>query len=231
MNRKSALILLAISTALLASGCVSLKRPYPEKRYYAIGAWTPESASNTNAAAPASSPAVSESAQQRGALCVRDFRVAPGLRGKELVYRTGEYTFASDYYNEFFTSPGPMLAEFTRRRLAQSGLFAEVADPSSATAAAWTLEGNIAQMHGDFRDRSAPKAVLEIQVFLLDSARPGSLVIFQQTFYYAKPIERAAPEALVRGWDEALGEFAPALESALKTLPALYSPRPPRPPR
>ena len=57
---------------------------------------------------------------------VRRFTIASAFGSKSLIYRTGEFRYKSDFYNEFLVSPSTMITEKTHNWLSESGLFDRV---------------------------------------------------------------------------------------------------------
>ena len=151
----------------LMAGCVNLEKGYPEKRYFILDASRDEDISSPDT---------------ENVLTVRRFRVSPKYEGKGLVYRHGELRYESDFYNEFFVSPVSMFTEEIRKRLAGSGLFKHVVDPSSILDTTYVLEGAVTALYGDYRVSTAPKAVLEIQFFLLQETDSNPKIIFQNQY-------------------------------------------------
>lgn len=147
---------------------------------------------------------------------VRRFTIDSAFAGKGLVYRTGEFEYKSDFYNEFLVSPAAMITDKTRNWLSESGLFKTVLDVGTAIDATHTLEGNATKMCGDFRDRSSPAAKMEIRIFLLKTEAGGeSVPVFGQTYRAGVSIESEGPEHLVEALDKCLEEILSKLEKDL----------------
>ncbi|MBF0530746.1 MAG: hypothetical protein HQK55_16065, partial [Deltaproteobacteria bacterium] len=166
MNHGHGLACLSLFLGLLMAltACSGLKQSYPEKYYYALNAQRP--AQNLpNSSGPN--------------LLVGRFRVSPRYEGKSLVYRTGDLTYQADYYNEFLVSPASMFGETTGRWLAASGLFKAVLDGPSQILPDLTLECAVNSLYGDFRPDSLPKAILGMQVFLIQTSKSPSTIIWQ----------------------------------------------------
>ncbi len=203
MKRKT-LLKLSIGIFILLSlsiGCVNLERSYIEKHYFNLD----------------SSPAANISSPDTGkVLAVRRLRVSPKYEGKGLVYRLGELKYESDYYNEFFISPVSMFTEEVRKRLAVSGLFKHVVDPSSLLDSTYILEGAVTALYGDYRVKTAPKAVMEIQFFLLQETTGSPKIILQSQYHKEEPLNGNTPDALVKSWNTALNQILTEFENDLK---------------
>ncbi len=183
------------------AGCLNLDKAYPEKRYFAL-----EASRDENMSSPDTGKV----------LTVRRFRVSPKFEGKGLVYRLGELGYESDFYNEFFISPSPMLTEEIRKRLAGSGLFKQVLLPSSLLDSTYILEGAVTALYGDYRVNTAPKAVMEIQFFLLHEIDNKPKLIFQSQYRKEEPFKTNMPDSLAKSWNSALNQILTEFETDLK---------------
>jgi cholesterol transport system auxiliary component len=186
----------------LCSGCVNLERDTPARHYFVIE--IPHSAN----------PGPSASDQ---VLLVSDLRISPRYADKSFVYRISDAGYESDYYNQFLTSPDIMITEELRRGLAMSPQFKFVVGPSNSLQSDYDLEGSINNLYGDFRDLNHPTAVLEIDFFLYKENGGNHAVVMQKRYMKSVPISERSPEALVKGWGQALQEIVMALAADLKT--------------
>jgi ABC-type uncharacterized transport system auxiliary subunit len=109
-----------------------------------------------------------------------------------------------------------MFTEEIRKRLAVSGLFKHVVDPSSLLDSTYILEGAVTALYGDYRVSTAPKAVLEIQFLLLQETDVSPKIIFQGQYHKEEPLKGNTPDALVKSWNEALSQILTEFENDLK---------------
>ena len=193
----------ALLLFVLSAGCVSLERSYPDKRYFVV-----ELGENAQRSNPAGNQT----------LLVSGLRISPRYADKSFVYRTSESGYESDFYNQFLTSPETMLSEEVRKGLAASPAFKYVVGPSSQLQPNYVLEGSVNALYGDFRNLNTPSAVLEIEFFLHneDSANPG--VVLQKRYTKTVPLSGRSPDALVKGWSQALGAVLTELNSDLEKV-------------
>jgi len=192
MKRAWALILIA------AAGCVDLKAAYPDRRYYTI-----ESA-RTGAERETSAGTV---------LRVRRFAASKMCDGTELVTRTGDAVYESDFYHVLFIPPAQQLGEQTYKWLTASKLYGHVVGAGSSIAETHTLEGNVITLHGDYR--SSPLAVIEIQFLLVRVSTDPAAALYQKSYRQEVALESASPEALVKGWSAGLSKILTSLEADL----------------
>ncbi len=201
MRRTHQLALACLGALVATAGCLSTSRPYPEKHRFVLEA-------PREAAAP----------PRAGGLLleVTPFGEGPRLAGREFVYRTGESEYVADFYAEFWSAPGRLLADVARRWLAGSGLFAGVPQPGSVLRPTLVLQGWVAELYGDYRDPAAPKAVLALHVVLLDRRGAEPRILLQRDYRAEETAAAATPEALVTAWDTGLGHVLAALEADLR---------------
>jgi cholesterol transport system auxiliary component len=182
----------ALVLVLFCFGCVSLERSYPEKRYFVIE--VKESKKGNEKANPGGEEILS----------MANLQISPRYADRGFVYRTSETEYEADFYNEFLTSPAVMISEEIRKALAATAKFKFVVGPSSSLTADYSLEGSINSLYGDFRKPTMPAAVLEIEFFLRSEnpAQPG--IVLQKRYMKSVPLTEKSPEALAKGWGEAL---------------------------
>lgn len=177
------------------------RRQAYDKQYYLLSA--------TRQSQPVASP-------KDVILEVRNFTIDTAFSGKGLVYRTGELKYETDFYHEFLISPRSMITEKTRNWLAASRLSQRVLDPSSQIDGTHVIEGNITALYGDFRDKTSPKAVMEMRIFLLKTrAGEEPVSVFGATYKSPADVESEGPEGLVNAFDKCLAQVLTTLEKDL----------------
>jgi uncharacterized lipoprotein YmbA len=193
-------IVSALASFVLMTGCVSMERSYPEKRYFALKA-------TDDRGSPQPINGV--------VLRIRRLRISPRYEGKSFVYRISELNYESDFYNEFLVSPVSLFTEEVRQGLANSGLFQHVVDPGSQLDYTHTLEGTVSQLYGDYRDPGSPKAALEMEFLLVGAASTHPAIVFQKNYRREVATKNRSPEALVTGWSEDLKQIMADLQGDL----------------
>jgi hypothetical protein len=192
-----------LALAFFLAGCFNFNKSFPEKRFFVLNV--------KRSGGPLSSPS-------DAVLRIRRFRVSPGFEGKGFIYRKGNLNYASDFYNEFFISPASMIAEEVDKWLKGSGLFQYVMSSSSPVEPTLELEGVISALYGDYRDTRVPKAVLEVQFFLVRNVSSRPVIVFQKTYHEETLLKENSPDALVAGWSLALEHILTQFETNLKDL-------------
>ena len=199
-NRWSSFSCLVLVTGVLA-GCFSFEKSYPEKRYFTL---------STSRASPALTATLD------GVLAIRPLRISPSYAGSEFVYRTGDVTLESDFYNEFFIPPNRLITEEVRRWFEAAGLFETIVDSASPVEPTYVLEGAIQAIYGEYRASAPPRAALELQFFFLANKEEELEILLQKNISKKVDVADDTAAALVRGWNQALGEILTELEEALR---------------
>jgi cholesterol transport system auxiliary component len=192
---------LAFVFAAALAGC-SLTRPAPVKNTFLLDPPLPP-------AAAASKPST---------LRIGTFNVAAPYRDRTFTYRTGDVKFESDFYNEFFVPPGPMIAQATARALASAKAFGRVVPAGTAPEDGdFVLEGFVADLYADTREKPAA-AVVGINFYLTRTTFP-SAVVWWREYRERVPLAASTPEGLAQAWNEALGRVLAALARDLAATP------------
>jgi cholesterol transport system auxiliary component len=187
----------------LCAACVGIERSYPDKRYFVL-----EVSANPSSANPAANETLE----------VSNIRVSPRYADRSFVYRTSEAGYESDFYNQFLIAPASLITEEVRKGLIEAQTFKHVTGSASQSQSNYVLEGTVNALYGDFRNPSSPSAVLEMEFFLTSEipAKPG--ILLQKRYAKSIPLSGRTPEALVRGWNQALEEILVSLAADLKTV-------------
>jgi len=153
-------------------------------------------------------PAATPTATRRPeTLRMGNVHVAAPFAGDALVYRMDEVRYTADPYNAFIAEPARMLGSRMAQWLDRAGPFQSVAQPDSVRGASYILEATVSDLYGDFRSGHAPAAVVAVQFALIDLTGARSKVVLERTIGRRVAIQQATPDALVRGYGEALAEI------------------------
>ncbi len=195
-------------TALLSgvfSGC--LGRPALQVRTFALA--VPPPARRGGEAPPA------------GVLWVRPVRVAAAFDSRAFVVRRAESEYVADPYNGFLVSPGPMLTELVAGWIQGLEVFRSVVTGGSQVSPSHALEVEVTELVADYREPSAPTAVLALTARLLHplAGPPAQQWRWQRELRKRVPIAKAAPTELVAGWNRALSEILSSLSADLQQRP------------
>lgn len=201
---KSSLIFFTMVLFLILTGCAKqLAKNYPERSYYILN--VPQSDKDLS---PTSGLVLE----------IKRFQISPGFAGKEFVYRTGNHSYVSDFYNQFFRPPVLLIREQVNRWLSESRGFSYVVESSNNVEPDYILEGNVKGLYGDFRKNNPPKAVLEIQFFLIGGLSDQPRIISRNNYRKEVNLSSNSPDKLVEGWNEALSQILMALHDDFNKL-------------
>ena len=190
--------------ATLALAACSIGKPIPQANTYIVQPPLPEHVSSV--------PTRSESVR------IGNVRVAAAYAGEALVYRVGDVRFTSDPYSRFISEPGAMLGDQMAAWLGRAGLFRTVTDPESTGPAQYVLEATITELYGDFRPGKGPAAVLAVQFTLIDHSGGRPKVVLERAIARRVDLPSESPDALVRGYGDALGQILDELSTDLQVV-------------
>ena len=200
---------LAAGAALTLAAC-AIGKPIPQATTYVVD--------------PPRVQAASPVARRPETLRMGNVRVAAAYASNALVYRLDDVQYTSDPYNAFIADPGAMLGNRMAEWLDRAGPFSTVAQPGSARPAPYVLEAAVAELYGDFRDGRRPAAVLAMQFTLIDQTEARPKVVRECTITRRVDLPQASPDALVRGYGEALAQIlsqlVPELSAGTSEQPA-----------
>lgn len=186
--------LLCATTILVTSGCGGIfKRDAPIQSSYALQ--LPDSIAEVQRVAGTS-------------LQLLRFSISEKFATTQFVYRMDDVEYYGDYYNLYAAQPQGMIAEVTRAYLLESGPFMTVVPPGSLINTTHSLEANIIELYGDYRDRSAARAVLAITFYLSRDVQGETVVIHQETYRKSVPIaDKDDPADMAKALNEALASI------------------------
>jgi hypothetical protein len=190
VQRATALLVLA------AGACVSLERAPADKRRFLL------EARRSEAAPPAAD----------GRLVVAPFHMQAPYAGGGFVHRRAGGEVVADFHHEFFIPPGVLIADLSRRWLADAGLFAAVTTESSRLPATHLLEADVLALCVEERP-PGPRAVLEIEAIVLEADRR---LVHHARHAAEEPLPDLRPETIVSAWNRCVTTVLGSLEQGLR---------------
>lgn len=184
------------------AGCVDLEAPYPDRRFYMIDAERERTERHGD---------------PKAVLRVRSLAASKMCDRSELISRTGDTTYESDFYHALFVPPALQVGEQVERWIKGSGLYGTVIGPGSSLLETHLLEGNLVALYGDLRKPEKPLAVIELQFLLIRVFSDRELVVLQKTYHEEIGIANADPGSLVKGWEKGLERILTTLEEDIAT--------------
>jgi cholesterol transport system auxiliary component len=185
--------LAALAFAVALTGC-SLTRPAPVKNTFLLDPSLPPAVATPKAAT----------------LRIGVFNVSAPYRDRAFTYRTGDVKYESDFYNEFFVAPGPMIGQATSKALASAKPFARVVPAGTAPEEGdFVLEGFVSDLYADTREKPAA-GIVGVNFYLTRTTFPPA-VVWSRDYREREPLAASTPEALAHAWNEALGRVLASL--------------------
>jgi len=192
------------------TGCLDLKKSYPEKRSFVLDVGAPPQETPANGAI---------------VLKINKLRVSPLFAGRAMVYRVADLQYESDFYDEWFVAPGTLVTQQVHQWLSRSAGFETVVVGTNHVEPTHLLEGTVTEFYGDFR--AAPRAVLGLELHLLDAIHERQF--FRRTYHQDVPLSDQSSEALARGLTEALRAVLVDVAKDIAAVELVRTPRSSRP--
>ncbi|HWH70530.1 MAG TPA: ABC-type transport auxiliary lipoprotein family protein [Candidatus Sulfotelmatobacter sp.] len=144
---------------------------------------------------------------------IRPLTVAAPFDSQSFLYRTGEYAYEHDPYAEFLVPPAESLGAALRGYLQNTEGVSSLAGESSPWKVDRLLEVYVSELYGDFRNRTAPAAVLRMSLTFRDGT---GRVLLRKEYEERLPLKARTAAALMAGWNEALTRIVARWSSELK---------------
>ena len=80
---------------------------------------------------------------------------------------------------------------------------------------AYALEAVVTELYGDFRPGRTPAAVITVQFALVDLTGATPTVVLERSIGRRVDLSQASPDALVRGYGQALAEILAELSTQI----------------
>jgi len=192
------------------TGCLDLKKSYPEKRSFVLDVGAPPQEPPANGAI---------------VLKINKLHVSPLFAGRAMVYRVADLQYESDFYDEWFVAPGTLVTQQVHQWLSRSAGFETVVVGTNHVEPTHLLEGTVTEFYGDFR--AAPRAVLGLELHLLDAIHERQF--FRRTYHQDVPLSDQSSDALARGLTEALRAVLVDVAKDIAAVELVRTPRSSRP--
>lgn len=95
-------------------------------------------------------------------LLIQPMRIAAVFDKKDFIYRTGPFSYETDYYRSFQVSPSIMIGEQVYEWFVTKKITGQVVRPDALVQANFALYGFVNEFYGDYSDPNNPTAVLSI---------------------------------------------------------------------
>ena len=203
LQRGAALAALALLAAL--SGC-NVSKPAPDQNLFVIETGHPAAATT----APATAPALT--------LRILPVRIARPFDSQTFQYKVGPDQYRIDYYNGFVAPPSRLLGGQLAAWLHDSGTVKYAVTTGSSLDCKYSLESNVTSLYGDYTKPAAPKAVIEMDVFLVAEEPAGTRLIMQKAYHRDEPAGDGKPAALAAAFGRAYRAVLTQLSADLRSV-------------
>lgn len=208
MNKISAFCCILIAIFISTLGCENSARVISSQKQYILEA-----------------PRKGDKPTNKGTrtLKVSRFSVSSPFESYELVIRTDDLQYKTDFYNRFLSPLGSIITDQTRSWLSDSDVFASVLNTTSSANHHFVLEGNVQALYGDYRDKKNLTAVLEIRFVLIDISSTSGDIVLDKHYRSVQPLTNNNAQDLVAGLSLCLHQILGDLENDLQNLPQVIA--------
>jgi len=137
---------------------------------------------------------------------------------RDFNYRVGPDEFISDYYNQFYRPVGVLVTNEIYKWFSSTGLFKDVLPVNNLINSKYILDSKIVDIYGDYSNPVDPRAVLNMQFFLVDDSSDIAKLVYSNVYNQSVAISSRTPGALVEGWNEALKNILKQFETDLSNI-------------
>ena len=191
---------------ILASSCGQLKRKYPARNFYTL------EVSQLDNIEPYGTEY----------LKIVRVRVNPEYYHQDFNYKMTDLQFQNDFYNQFYKPVEIIVFAELYKWLTNSGIFKQVLLQNSIIESKYYLYANIVDIYADFSG-SVPKAVLNMQFFLIDESDALPQLVFTNVYKQQLVLEDSLPNTIVEGWNKELKNIFTDFQKDLTTLKELQN--------
>jgi hypothetical protein len=204
---------------LVTTSCFSLDlaQDPPSKSHYLLAAKPTLAGGSTDASGSKTTPAEA-TANKASILQVNKAYVAAPFHEKSFVYRIGENQYTSDYYHEVLVSPSQMVTQLAVDWLRKSRAWPEVHHSGQAVTAARSLDLNLLELYGDYRQLGSQQAVVRLRATLwaVDAEDGSQRSVFGKEYTARVDIPDREGKSLVAGMNQALEQVLGKLSADLR---------------
>lgn len=185
INKTTNILLLTIIVACFTTGCIPKAEDLNQKTYLF-------SVPTNNTVAQKSN---------LGTVQINETTIAAPFADNSFVYRTSDVIYTKDFYNIFFTPPNQQINQILFDKIEKAKIFSNVEHTGALSIANFIITSNVNQLYADYRNRSNPVAVFEINIKLYKQTEQNSRLIFEKTYTQTTSIEPQDSIGLMSAWN------------------------------
>ncbi|MDZ4742147.1 MAG: hypothetical protein SGI98_01860 [Verrucomicrobiota bacterium] len=206
--KKIFLLVITLFTGLvLMGGCGFSRQAAINREYYMLDVvkFTNESATPKKAVFPSV------------VIMVQPLGMTVAYDKKSFVYRTGEYTYESDFYRSFQEAPVILIEEQTYQWIQTKKLFGQVIRPGTLVKPNFMIYGYVYQMYGDYSVPGDFKAVLSVGYKILGHSKNlYDNVVLEKIYTQKVPLKDRDIQTLIDSYNTALKNVLLQLTADIK---------------
>jgi len=153
------------------------------------------------------------------AITVEHFSAAQLYSTTAMVYQEEPYQRNQYLYHRWRVNPADLVSDYLLRDLRSANMFKGVFQHRSNESGRYLLEGDVEEFQENI-DKENHRAILSLNVTLLDTARTGLLdrILFQKNYRIEEPIDGKSPAVLAEGMGRAVAMVSKQLLSDVSNV-------------
>lgn len=144
-------------------------------------------------------------------------KAAPAYEDSFFVYRTNEFQYETDYYNQFIAPPIRVISEAFRQWFTERQSVKGTMAPTYSYAPTLKIIPQLTELYGDYRDLDDPRARCSMQITVLDLEKKKAEVLFDKTYKASIQLKAISPQELFKSWNRGLQKILLELENDVIT--------------
>ncbi|GAC1447120.1 MAG: hypothetical protein PVSMB11_08360 [Desulfuromonadaceae bacterium] len=152
-------------------------------------------------------------------ITVERFSAAQLYNSTAMVYQEKPSERNQYLYHRWRVNPADLVSDYLLRDLRSANLFQGVFNYRSNVSSRYLLAGDVEEFQENI-DKDDHRAIVSLNVTLLDSARPGlpDRILFQKNYRIAEPIDEKSPAGVAKGMSRAVAKVSRLLLSDIFTV-------------
>jgi uncharacterized lipoprotein YmbA len=142
--------------------------------------------------------------------------------GKSMVYRLADQRYEKDFYNGYISTPAEMVGNATRQWISDASIFKATVNQSTTFFPYYTLQVNVTEFYGDYRNQAEAVVSIEFYLVVLSSGSQNP-ILMNNRYTQRVPLKDNRPDTLANGLQQAfatiLQRFEADLDAGTKNLP------------
>ncbi len=142
--------------------------------------------------------------------------------GKSMVYRLADQRYEKDFYNGYISSPADMVSNATRQWISDANIFKATLNQSNTFFPYYTLQINVTEFYGDYRNQAEAVVSIEFYLAVLSSGSQNP-ILMSNRYTQRVPLKDNRPGTLANGLQQAfatvLQRYEADLDAGTKNLP------------